>query len=161
MQNSVTSITPRHGVITLFGFGTSVLVERGHLVLEDGIGPERYSARFPRVGHGLKRLVAIGSDGIVSLAALRWLADQKAAFVMLERDGKVLATTGPVAPSDARLRRAQALAHKSGIALPIAKELIHQKLIGQEQVLLKYFPHASAADGFVHAHNELAKSKSS
>ncbi len=72
----------------------------------------------------------------------------------------VLATTGPVWPSDARLRRAQALAHKSGIALPIAKELIHQKLVPQEQVLLKYFPQDSTADAFLHAHNELAKSKS-
>src|SRR5271166_4538644 len=161
MQNSVTSITPRHGVITLFGFGTSVLVERGHLVVQDRIGSERYYARFPRVGHGLKRLVAIGSDGIVSLAALRWLADQKAAFVMLERDGKVLATTGPVCPSDARLRRAQSLAHKSGIALSIAKELIHQKLVAQEQVLIKYFPHTKASDVFLHAHNQHAKSKSS
>jgi len=33
-------------------------------------------ARFPRVAHGLKRLVVIGSDGVVSLSALRWLADQ-------------------------------------------------------------------------------------
>src|SRR5208283_3805866 len=139
----------------------SARVDRGHLLIEDGIGADRRIARLPRVGHGLRRLVVIGSDGMVSFAALRWLADQNAAFVMLERNGKVLTTTGPVAPSDARLRRAQALAHKSGIALPIAKELIHQKLIGQEQVLLKYFPHASAADGFVHAHNELAKSKSS
>jgi hypothetical protein len=30
----------------------------------------------------LRRIVVIGSDGIVSLAALRWLADQDAAFVM-------------------------------------------------------------------------------
>jgi len=51
---------------------------------------------------------------MVSLAALRWLADQNASFVMLERNGKVLAVTGPVCPSDARLRRAQALAHSSG-----------------------------------------------
>jgi CRISPR-associated endonuclease Cas1 len=69
---------------------------------------------------------------MVSLAALRWLADQEAAFVMLERDGTVLATTGPVRPSDARLRRAQALAHQSGSALRIARELISQKLAGQE-----------------------------
>jgi CRISPR-associated endonuclease Cas1 len=71
---------------------------------------------------------------MVSLAALRWLADQDAAFVMLDRDGKVLATTGPVRPSDARLRRAQALAHSSGAALQITRELISKKLVGQETV---------------------------
>ncbi len=56
----------------------------------------RRSARFARVGHGLKRLVVIGCDGVVSLAALRWLHDQDAAFVMLDRIGKVIATIGPV-----------------------------------------------------------------
>ena len=71
---------------------------------------------------------------MVSLAALRWLADQDASFVMLERDGSVLATTGPVRPSDAKLRRAQALAHSSGAALRITRELISQKLAGQERV---------------------------
>jgi CRISPR-associated endonuclease Cas1 len=156
-----TSIQPRHGVVTLFGYGTAVRVERGHLVLEDGIGPDRLRARFPRVGHGLKRLVVIGSDGLVSFAALRWLADQNASFVMLERDGKVLATTGPVQPSDARLRRAQAIAHESGTGLRIASELIHQKLIGQEKLVRKYFQNTTAAQVIVHARNGLVKAKSS
>jgi CRISPR-associated protein Cas1 len=88
----------RTGVLTLTGFGIKVRMQSGHLEIEDGIGPERRKIRLARVGHGLKRLVCIGSDGFVSLAALRWLADQDAAFVMLERDGKVVAVTGPVRP---------------------------------------------------------------
>jgi CRISPR-associated protein Cas1 len=111
-----------------------VRVERGHLILEDGIGTERSQRRLPRVGHGLKRLVVIGSDGEVSLAALRWLADQNASFVMLERDGSVLATTGPVRSSDVRLRRAQALALENGTALRISRDLVDRKLAGQERV---------------------------
>jgi CRISPR-associated endonuclease Cas1 len=134
LPQSHNSLTPRHGVVTLFGYGIQVRVDRGHLLIEDGIGADRHKARLPRVGHGLKRLVVIGSDGMVSLAALRWLADQDAAFVMLERDGSVLATTGPVRPSDARLRRAQALAQQSGAALRVTRELIAQKLAGQERV---------------------------
>ncbi len=106
---------PRHGVVTLYGYGIQVRLDRGHLLLEDGIGADRRQYRLPRVGHGLKRLVVIGSDGTVSLSALRWLADQKAAFGMLDRDGSVLATVGPVRPSDARLRRTQAAA-KAGKA---------------------------------------------
>lgn len=127
-------LSPRYGVLTLSGYGIQVRVDRGHLLVEDGIGADRHRARFTRVGHGLKRLVVIGSDGMVSLAAIRWLADQKASFLMLERDGSVLATTGPVAPSDSRLRRAQALAGRSGVALEITRELISQKLTGQESV---------------------------
>jgi hypothetical protein len=59
-------------VITLYGYGISVHVDRGHLALKDGIGSDRHEGRFSRVGHGLRRLVVIGSDGFVSLAALRW-----------------------------------------------------------------------------------------
>src|ERR1700721_1553242 len=114
-------ITPKYGVVTLFGYGIQARVDRGHLLLEDGIGADRRHARFARVGHGIRRLVVIGSDGIVSLPALRWLSDQDAAFVLLDRDGSVLATTGPVRSSDAKLRRAQALAGKSGAALEIAR----------------------------------------
>lgn len=128
------SVVPRHGVVTLFGYGIQVRVDRGHLLLEDGIADDRRQYRFPRVGHNLKRLTVIGSDGMVSLSALRWLADQKAAFTLLERDGSVLVTTGPVYPSDARLRRTQALACQSGTALYIARELIDKKLAGQERV---------------------------
>ena len=93
---TTSEITIRHGVVTLFGYGITVQVDRGHLIVKDGIGADRREARLSRVGHGLRRLVVIGSDGFVSLAALRWLADQDAAFVMLERDGSVLATAGPV-----------------------------------------------------------------
>ena len=144
-------LTPRHGVVTLFGYGITVHVDRGHLILKDGIGTPRREARLPRVGHGLRRLVVIGADGMVSLAALRWLADQDASFVMLDRDGSVLATTGPVYPSDARLRRAQALAHHSGAALQIVRELIGQKIAGQERIAGDSLSNPSAAQKIARA----------
>lgn len=134
-------------------------VERGHLVLEDGIG-ERTKTRLPRVSHGLRRLVVIGSDGYVSLAALRWLADQDASFVMLERDGSVLATTGPVRPSDARLRRAQALAASNGAALEISKELIRRKLLAQEHLLADRLPNPTAAQTIVRMRESLTNAAS-
>jgi CRISPR-associated endonuclease Cas1 len=127
-----------------------VCVERGHLVLQDGIG-ERIRTRFPRVRHGLRRLVVIGSDGSVSLAAIRWLADQDAAFVMLDRDGAVLATTGPVRPSDARLRRAQALAYQTGAAIEIARFLICEKLKVQEEIARSVFHNLTAAEKISYA----------
>ena len=154
-------IIPRHGVVTLFGYGTSVCVDRGHLVIKDGIGSLRRRARFPRVGHGLKRLVVIGSDGMVSLSALRWLHDQDAAFVMLDRIGKVLAITGPVRPSDARLRRAQSLALDSGVALHIAIELIRQKLIAQERLVRDQFQNDNSTEIISVARQALTKAKSS
>jgi CRISPR-associated protein Cas1 len=113
-SNVVSTVSPRHGVIALSGYGINVRVDRGHLLYEDGVGADRRRGRLPRVDHGLKRLVVIGSDGLVSLSALRWLADQDASFILLDRDGSVLASTGPVRSSDAKLRRAQALALQNG-----------------------------------------------
>ncbi len=149
----------RHGVVTLFGYGIQVFIDRGHLSIEDGIGTERYRYRLPRVGHGLRRLVVIGSDGMVSLAALRWLADQDVAFVMLDRDGSVLVTTGPVRASDARLRRAQALASQSGNAIRIASELIDKKLAGQEQVARDKLQAPENADAIHRYRSELAEAE--
>ncbi len=145
ISDTTKSITPRHGVVTLFGYGIKVNVNRGHLEIDDGVGRTRRRARFARVRHGLRRLVVIGSDGSISLAALRWLADQDAAFVMLDRDGSVLVTTGPVRSSDARLRRAQSLADHSGSALEITRELICQKLVAQSDVAQNNLHDLSAA----------------
>jgi CRISPR-associated endonuclease Cas1 len=139
-------ITPKLGVVTVFGYGSSVRVDRGHLVIEDGIGSDRRRGRFARVGHGLKRLVVVGSDGMVSLSALRWLAVQDAAFLMLDRDGTILVTTGPVRTSDARLRRSQALAQSTGASLQLTRELISRKLSGQEHVARNKLCHSNASD---------------
>ena len=151
---------PRNGVITLSGYGIGVRVDRGHLAIEDGIGADRRRCRLPRVGHGLKRVVVIGSDGMVSLAALRWLADQKASFIVLDRDGSVLMTTGPVRSSEAKLRRAQALALQNGAALRISRELIDRKLAGQQRVASEDLRDESAALAIRRSRSELAEAES-
>ena|ERR1017187_9997081 len=145
----------KSGVLVLNGFGIRVQVNAGHLLLHDGIADERRTIRLPRVNHGLKRLVMIGSDGFVTLEALRWLADQGAAFVMLDRRGKVLAVTGPVSPSDAKLRRLQSLALINGTALKISKELISQKLAGQETLVRDMLRDAATADAINRFKTEL------
>jgi CRISPR-associated protein Cas1 len=130
-------------------------MQYGHLEMEDGIGPERRKIKLARVGHRLKRLVCIGSDGFITLEALNWLAAQDVAFAMLERDGSVLAVTGPVRPSDAKLRRAQALAHSSGAALHISQELITRKVSGQEQVARNILLDTRTADSIARFREEL------
>jgi CRISPR-associated endonuclease Cas1 len=153
------SIKPGRGVITLFGYGIQVRVDRGHLILEDGVGCDRRCARFARIGHQLERLVVIGADGMVTLAALRWLADQKAAFVMLERDGFVLATTGPVRRADTRLRRAQACAGQSELGLQISRQLITLKLTGQERVARDRLQSVPTAEAIASLRTELLSAK--
>jgi CRISPR-associated endonuclease Cas1 len=148
------------GVLTLVGYGIEVRVDRGHLVVEDGIGTERYQYRLPRIGHRLKRLVVVGSDGLVSLAALKWLRDQDASFVFLERNGKTLCVTGPGGSSDARLRRAQAFAISNGVGLEISRRLIDAKLRGQERVLRERLNCQTAADVVAHFRDKLGSADS-
>jgi CRISPR-associated protein Cas1 len=150
----------KSGVLVLNGYGIRVQVSAGHLTLHDGIADERRTIRLPRVNHGLKRLVMIGSDGFITLEALRWLADQGAAFLMLDRRGKVLAVTGPVSPSDAKLRRSQALALGNGTALKISRELISQKLAGQEPLVRDMLHDSVTADAIARFRVELPNAES-
>jgi CRISPR-associated endonuclease Cas1 len=137
----------RTGVLTIHGFGVRVRMQSGHLEIEDGVGLERRKIRLARIGHGLRRLVMVGSDGFITFEAIRWLADQSAAFAMLDCKGKVLVVTGPVRPSDARLRRAQALAMNSDNGLQLAIHLISAKLAGQENVARERLRNSAVADG--------------
>jgi len=135
----------KSGVLTLCGFGIRIQMQSGHLEIEDGVGPERRKFRLARVGHSLKRLVCISEDGFATLGALKWLADVGVSFVMLNRDGKVLLVTGPTATSDARLRRAQALALGNGVGLEICRKLIDAKLDGQERLARDGLKNSSAS----------------
>ena len=138
----------KHGALVLDGFGIRVSVNAGHLLCHDGIADKRRTVRLPRVGYGLRRLVCIGSEGFITLEAIRWIADREASFCMLDRRGKVLAVCGPSAPSDPRLRRAQSLALGNGTALRISKQLIRQKLDGQA-TLVRDMLHDTATAGAI------------
>ena len=114
--------------MTLFGYGTNNCVDRGHLTIKDGIGKRTTLCSLSSCWPWTETAGRNRIGWLVSLAALRWLADQGAAFVMLDRLGEVLATTGPVHPSDARLRRAQALANRNWNGISNSQfDLISQK----------------------------------
>jgi CRISPR-associated endonuclease Cas1 len=117
------------------GYGLKLYVNRGHLVVHDGIGRQRRTVRFNRATSRPRRMVVLGHSGYITLEALRWLRDIGAAFVHIDRDGKLVACTAGYGRDDARLRRAQALAATTGIGLELVRELIQQKLHGQAAVV--------------------------
>jgi CRISPR/Cas system-associated endonuclease Cas1 len=133
-------------VLTIHGFGVRVRRQSAHLEIEDGVGNERRTIRLARVNHNLRRLVCISDDGFVTLSALKWLSDIGASPLMLDRIGKVVFVTGPTAPSDPRLRLAQARALSNGTALAISKELISAKLRGLETLVRDKLKDSAAAD---------------
>jgi CRISPR/Cas system-associated endonuclease Cas1 len=128
-------LEPREGVLVVDGYGVKVHCLRGHLVVSDGIGPERRTATFHRATSHLKRLVLLGHEGFVTLEAIRWLDDVGAALVHIGRDGRLLSTTATYGRDDPRLRRAQALAGGTETGLGIAIDLLTAKLEGQARVL--------------------------
>jgi CRISPR-associated endonuclease Cas1 len=124
----------RGGIVTLSGYGIKVAVDRRHLAVSDGIGRQRREGRFAKATSRIKRLVIIAQTGFVTLEALRWLHDAKAAFIQLDHDGSILtASIGGL--DDARLRRAQALLPMTDHRLLIARELLEAKIKGQLALL--------------------------
>jgi CRISPR-associated endonuclease Cas1 len=76
-----------------------------------------------------------------------------------DRDGTVLASTGPVRPSDAKLRRAQVLAHNTSVALEIARELIRQKVEAQHALVKNRLSDGTAAIAIAAARESIAKAR--
>ncbi len=122
------------GVLVVSGYGLRIAVERGHLVVNDGIADERRTLRFSRVAPGFRRLVVIGHTGSISLDALRWIHDVGAAFVQLDSDGQLIAVGGAAGVRDPRVCRGQARARDTGLDLAVARYLLATKVRGQASV---------------------------
>jgi CRISPR-associated protein Cas1 len=122
-------------VLVLTGYGLRVAVARSHLVLEDGVGEDRRVRHLSRIDRQVKRIVVIGHAGTISLDAIRWLHDVKIPLVHLDTDGHVLALVAPDGPDHPLLRRAQAQAVDSELGLRIMRDLLRQKLDGQERLV--------------------------
>src|SRR2546426_3071209 len=152
----IVSQISKHGVLVLHGFGIKVRVDGGHLCAEWGVGLERYQARLSRVdGHKLRRVILLGSDGYISLEALRFISDVGATFSMIDKRGKGLMVCGPIAPSDSKLRRAQSLAITNGTALRISKEIIRLKLDGQAVLVRDMLNNETVANAVARFRDEL------
>jgi CRISPR-associated endonuclease Cas1 len=129
------------GVCVADGFGVKVTVERGALVVHDGIGSHRRTRRYERASHGLRRLVLLRPEGFVTFEALRWCSALGVAVVVLGAKGADLVST-PRVGDDARLRRQQAVALSQPVGLGVARYLLGAKLRGQAQLVSEHFPDA-------------------
>jgi CRISPR-associated endonuclease Cas1 len=147
VPSSRNSSISKSGVIVLHGFGIKCRLDGGHFCAEWGVGFERYKTRLSRVeGRKLRRIILLSSDGYISLEALRFITDVGASFVMLDRRGKPNLVCSPSAPSNAKLRRAQALSARDGTALRISQWLIQQKLQAQSSLVRNMLYSESTAE---------------
>ncbi len=121
-------------VVVVDGYGVRVHVNRGHLIIEDGIGPHRRQRRYSRADRTLRRLVILADTGNLTLDALRWCADLGVAVIHIDRNARLLSVSGDPGINDPRLRRAQAAAAASPVGLEVTKALLGSKLDGQAAV---------------------------
>jgi CRISPR-associated endonuclease Cas1 len=126
---------PDHpSVAVVDGYGISLTVNRGHLVIHDGIGSQRRTRRYPRIERDLRRILILGHTGHVSLEAMRWCTERNIAVVQLDADNKIITLTAAPGLDDARLRRAQARANGTDTGLRIAQLLLSTKIEQQAAV---------------------------
>ena len=122
-------------MLVLDGYGLSITVSRGHLVLRDGLGQHRRERRLPRAQRTVRRIVILGHTGHLSLEAVGWCTDTGIALTQLDTDGRLLLTAGGAQFDDPRLRRAQAAAAATNpVGVEIARALLTAKLQGQASV---------------------------
>src|SRR5207245_8623224 len=124
-----------NGVLVLSGYGLRVAVERGHLVVDDGVGADRRRQIFSRVDQQLQRLVIIGHAGTISLDAIRWLHGVGVPLSHLDTNGTIFLVATPQGAAAPAQRRAQLRAMDSPLGVDIAQGLIAAKIEGQLGVL--------------------------
>ncbi len=153
------------------GMGLSIRVDRGHLIVTDGIGRHRRERRYHKATHGLSRLVILGSTGTLSLDALRYCDRLGIPVAVVDASSsRVSFTSAPAGTDDARLRRVQALAPDTGFGLEIARMLLKSKLEEQAKVLRAKLGADETAEvvmtlseqlGYVFTHDEMREFEAS
>jgi CRISPR-associated endonuclease Cas1 len=141
--------TPASGPTCIaHGFGLKIYVERGHLIVDDGICDERQTRRYNRATGKLQRLVVLGQSGYVTLDALSWLRDVGATFVQIDNHGRLVSVSAKPGTDRPAVRRAQALAAERPAGIELARWALAEKLRGQSAVLTG-LPHAESATNMV------------
>jgi CRISPR-associated endonuclease Cas1 len=138
--------TSAAGVCVADGMGLRLSVERGALVVTDGIGDHCRTRRFDKATHRLSRLVVMGTTGTFSIDALHWCSRLGIGVIVLAHDGTVQLASTPRLTDDARLRRTQALAPFEPYGLDVARWLMSCKIMGQGKLVLRRFGDATTAE---------------
>jgi CRISPR-associated endonuclease Cas1 len=137
-------------VCVVDGWGVKVTVERGQLVVSDGLAGTRRTREIPRIDRTVRRIIITGREGYVTLAALRWCKAHRLAIVTVDPYGALVALSATDDPADAPMIRSQALcgqdAPRAHTGLSIARMITGQKLAGQAENCWNVFYNSDAGD---------------
>ena len=118
--------------LVLVGHGVRLRVHQGTLLVQNGFThypQQREELRlFPGDSRLPSRIIALDSDGSISLDVIKWLSQQGIPLVLLSWQGEVISVVGDGTAYDPELRAAQVAAQKSRTGLRISTELIKEKI---------------------------------
>jgi CRISPR-associated protein Cas1 len=138
--------------LVLVGHGVRLRVHQGTLLVQNGFThypQKREELRlFPGDRRLPSRIIALDSDGSISLDVIKWLSQQGILLVLLSWQGEVVSVVGDGAVYDPTLREAQLAAQKSEAGLRISTELIRDKIANSYDTL-RTLPPSPAIDAAV------------
>lgn len=118
--------------LVLVGHGVRLRVHQGSLLVQNGFThypQKREELRlFPGDRRLPSRIIALDTDGSVTLDVIKWLSQQRIPLVLLDWQGEVVSVIGEGGVYDPELREAQLAAQRSGLGLQISIELIERKI---------------------------------
>ncbi|WP_417494474.1 CRISPR-associated endonuclease Cas1 [Maricaulis sp.] len=138
--------------LILTGNGMSMRVNRGALVIRDGLThyPQDVDEHrlFPGGLENPPRIVLVDGSGEISLDAIDWLAEQDISLIRLRWDGRVVSVVGQSGYSADPDKVAWQIATRRGDAARVAFgiPLIRKKLEGTLSNLAAFFPTSAAKD---------------
>ncbi len=125
--------------LVLVGHGVRLRIHQGSLVVQNGFThypQKREELRlFPGDRKLPSRIIALDSDGSISLDVIKWLSRQSLPFVLLDWRGEVVSVVGDGAVYDPALREAQLAAKDTSLGLRIAIDLVEQKVANSRDTL--------------------------
>jgi len=125
--------------LVLVGHGVRLRVHQGTLLVQNGFThypQKREELRlFPGDSRLPSRIIALDSDGSISLDVIKWLSQQHIPLVLLSWQGEVVSVVGDGAVYDPSLREAQLAARRSAVGLKISTGLIQDKIANSRDTL--------------------------
>jgi CRISPR/Cas system-associated endonuclease Cas1 len=118
----------------LSGYGFALMVERGNLIIQDGIAGERRTITLYKDNQEYDHIIIPEYGGSISFEAISWLMVQGIAVTMINPLGKIITSFCPYDHVSGVMKRIQATASQE-FKNDIARKILAAKLKGQRQNL--------------------------
>jgi CRISPR-associated protein Cas1 len=105
----------------VIGYGSALKVKHGELVVFD----EGVTCSYPKVTHGLKNIMFMGSGGSITIDAIKWCDAQDVSICVVGYHGELVSMSLPPSVANVQLRRMQYAADK----IDVSRAILTQKFI--------------------------------